>query len=172
MNTLVRVARKTFIVALSVILLPMSIAQAKQNDQTLVIDIDPVTSCALTVTLADPEDNNCNKLDKNPCKNVKDCICSVKDKKIIWKADSKYKYTLHFHPVTSAADLPVNPNDDFELELTPFKEKNKDDGCSSTLVTSDEGVIDCKVKNKGTWDYDVKVEGCAEGFDPRIVIHH
>ncbi|TKB45068.1 hypothetical protein [Thalassotalea mangrovi] len=167
--------RLTFTLPLAFIasfVLAISNAVADQTDQTLVIDIDPVTSCAISVTLANPEDNNCKKLDKNPCENIKDCVCSAKDKKLKWTADSQYKYTLTFHPVTSAADMPVNPNDDFELALTPFKEKDKDSGCSATLVSSSDGVIDCKAKNKGTWDYDVKVEGCAEGFDPRVVIQN
>lgn len=169
MNTLVQVAKNLLIVALSAIALPMGIASAEPKDQTLVIDIDPITSCALTVTLNDPKENNCNKLEKNPCKNIKDCVCTVKDKKIIWEADSKYKYSLHFQPVTDATDLPPNPEGK-SLPLTPFKEKDKNDDCSSTIISSSEGVIDCKVKNKGVWDYVVKVEGCTEGFDPRVVV--
>ncbi|WP_394176020.1 hypothetical protein [Thalassotalea litorea] len=172
MSNLLLVTRNSLMTLLALLLLPLGMASAKENDQTMVIDIDPVTSCAISVTLADPEKNNCKKLDTNPCKNIKDCVCSAKDKKLKWVADSKYKYTLNFHPVTSASDMPVNPNDDFETDLTPFKEKDKDKGCSATIVSSTDGEIDCKVKNKGVWDYDVNVEGCAEGFDPRIVINH
>lgn len=123
----------------------------KDRDQSLTVAID-AQSCAIGVTL-DSEDNcKANFGDtRGPCKNQKECICSKKDKTITWTPNKNKKIEIKF---TSSSP-----------EKGPFNEQ-----CSLKSGTS--GKVSCKIKKKGTFDYDVHVEGCAgKPYDPRIVIH-
>ncbi|TRX55645.1 hypothetical protein [Thalassomonas sp. M1454] len=119
----------------------------KFKDQSLSVAIND-KSCAKGVTITSPD--NCKAEfgeGRGACGTKKDCVCSKKDKTITWTPDKNKKIEIKF---TTAA--------------TPFK-------ADCALKSGTSGKVSCKIKNKGTFDYDVYVEGCAgKPYDPRIVV--
>lgn len=115
------------------------------RDKALVIKIDPVTHCAISVEPANHK-QDCKLESPNPCKNDPECICSKKEKYIVWTASTEDKFDINF------------PNG------TPFKRCN--------YKSENAGEIRCKIKNDGDFYYEVNIEGCANNpYDPRIVVH-
>lgn len=149
MNTLL--IKRTFISTLALTLSLLIIifsAQAQNNDsknQNLTVEIG-ADNCATAVVNASA--SNCTidyAIDKNPCKGQRECVCMKKDKNIIWTADKANKIEIKF------------------TNGSPFNHQ-----CT---LKSTSNKIDCKIKNTGTYDYEVLVEGCAsKPYDPRIVV--
>ena len=123
------------------------VEEDKLKDQSLVVAINE-QSCAIGVTISGVD--NCKAKfgeGRGACGSKKDCVCSKKDKTITWTPNKTKKIEIKF---TTPA--------------TPFK-------ADCALKSGTSGKVSCKVKNKGTFDYDVHVEGCAgKPYDPRIVI--
>ncbi|WP_371377481.1 hypothetical protein [Thalassotalea aquiviva] len=118
----------------------------KVKNQTLTVITD-AQNCATAVNNTSPD--NCKAIygdDRGPCKNKSDCVCSKKEKDITWVADRGQKIEIDF------------------LAGSPFKS-------SCELKSLDNGKVECKVKNKGDFEYEVKVEGCEDKpYDPRIIV--
>jgi len=93
------------------------------------------------------------------CKNADDCICISSDKSIKWRVVSSIgnQFRLKFKDETG------NPI------KTPFKNKCLDDFKGDKVV--------CQLKTKTNlkrpfYDFLVKVKGCENAHDPRIVIRN
>jgi len=97
------------------------------------------------VTLAVKGNNNC---DQTQCGTEKDCFCAEKNDKVTWNVPGKKKFRLSFN------------------SGSPFKDK-----CGEKFKKAKQH---CRIQEgvvKGQeFTYDVELEGCAEGVDPRIVI--
>lgn len=117
------------------------------KDTELIIDVDPITHCAINVGPLYPE-NNCSLLypaDKNPCKHDPECVCSKKEKYITWQTSTGDGFNIHF------------------TEGSPFKK------CEYSAGR--DGEVRCKIKNNGDYYYEINVQGCATNpYDPRIVV--
>ena len=117
------------------------------RDKELIIQVDPLTHCAINVAPSDNE-NNCALLypaDKNPCKNDPECVCSKKEKYISWQTSTGDAFDVYF------------------TEGSPFKV------CDYSADIN--GKVRCKIKNKGDYYYEINVKGCATNpYDPRIVV--
>lgn len=151
MNTLL--IKRTFISTLALTLSLLIIifsAEAQNNEsknQNLTVKID-TNNCVTAVVPASTGPSNCEldyPAEKNPCKGKSECICMKKEKNVIWTADKANKIEIKFS------------ND------SPFNQQ-----CT---LKSTSNKIDCKIKNAGTFDYEVHAEGCAsKPYDPRIVV--
>ncbi|MEW6997992.1 hypothetical protein AADZ86_09815 [Colwelliaceae bacterium BS250] len=149
MNTLL--IKRTFISTLALTLSLLIIifsAEAQNNEsknQHLKVTIGP-NNCVTAVT--NTSANNCATdypADKNPCKGKSECVCMKKEKNIIWTATKTNKIEIKF-----ASGSPFNHQ------------------CTLKSATNK---IDCKVKNTGSFEYEVYAEGCAgKPYDPRIVV--
>ncbi|MDN3653252.1 hypothetical protein QWY77_10905 [Thalassotalea ponticola] len=127
-------------------------ADDKIKNTTITINLDE-NNCVIE-PLAIYPDNCAAKFgsENNPCQDKKDCICSKKDKHITWLTSPSQEFEVQF----TASD-----NAD---RKTPFK-----DDCS--LKADGDGNVDCKVKHKGTFVYDIAVKACeGSSYDPVIII--
>ncbi|MEE4244858.1 MAG: hypothetical protein V2I33_05580 [Kangiellaceae bacterium] len=128
---------KKIVMVISILLFSgITIADNHNRDKNLTIV--PKAECATNVLVPD----NCSEF-----QGVNGCVCSTKNKKIIWTIESEREFEIAF------------------LDESPF-----DGGCRHV---SNGGRLVCKVKNNampGAYDYDVILEGCDSGSDPRIVI--
>ncbi|QBY05432.1 hypothetical protein E2K93_14095 [Thalassotalea sp. HSM 43] len=133
-------------------------ADANQAEQ-----IDKMKSTTITINLdadncviepLEPDVDNCALqfgAENSPCKGKKDCICSKKDKRIVWK---------------------TSPGKEFEILFTAStNDKHKKPFHNCDLKAGGDDIVDCKVKHKGTYTYDVAVKDCAgSNYDPVIII--
>ena len=108
-----------------------------------VLDGTPV-QCKVTLKVKGSD--NC---DKNQCKDQKDCFCAEKNDKVTWNVPGDKKFRLKFK------------------SDNPFK----DNKCGEKFKKAKQ---QCHIKEAVTagqdFKYDVELEGCPEGVDPRIVI--
>lgn len=165
MNNVIRYTHTFALILLSCILMCTTYAVKAQEQNTEMDQSgykpDKIKDEMLVITLgADhcvqsiaPQFDNCAAAypeDKNPCKGIKDCICSKKDKKITWK---------------------TSPSTTFEIKFTKSTTDKKDPFKNCTLKPESGSEISCKVTNKGSYTYDVYAKGClAKPYDPMIII--
>lgn len=142
--------RMTRSFALLIAIFSMVVFGADRNgakDRELIIVVDATNHCAVNVVPSNNE-SNCALLfavDKNPCKNDPECVCSKKEKYITWQTSNGDEFDIHF------------------TNGSPFKQ------CAYSAER--DGKVRCKIKNQGDYYYEVNVEGCAKNpYDPRIVV--
>jgi hypothetical protein len=125
-------------------------AFGNDKDQTLEIIATTQNGQTCIADILPPADDNCKHANGNrgACDGFKDCVCSKPDKHIEWKSAAIKNYTVYFYEDSS-----------------PFN-----DNCK--LDSNNDGKLKCRIKGdaSGTYQYGVKVAGCAD-YDPRIIIN-
>ena len=123
-------------------------AWAADKDQALTIVSEVVAGKTCIKEILPPADDNCKQTGggRGLCSDVKDCVCGKADKHIEWQSADISQYSVYFY------------ND------SPFK-----DSCK--LTANNNGKLKCRIRGDadGSYDYGIKVAGCAD-YDPRIII--
>ncbi|MEH8017001.1 hypothetical protein MN202_07150 [Rheinheimera muenzenbergensis] len=121
---------------------------AADKDQALTIVAEQVDGKHCIKEIAAPANDNCKQADgsRDKCDGIKNCVCGKADKHIEWQSADITDYTVYFYA------------------QSPFK-----DNCK--LTSNNRGKLKCRIKGdaEGSYDYGVKVPGCAD-FDPRIIV--
>ena len=121
---------------------------AADKDQVLTIVSEQVAGQSCIKEVLPPGDDNCKQADgsRGQCNGVLNCVCGKADKHIEWQSDDIGHYTVYFY-----AESPFKPDCD--------------------LTANSNGKLKCRIASDadGSYDYGIKVAGCAD-FDPRIVV--
>lgn len=121
---------------------------AADKDQTLTITSETIDGKVCIKEIVPPQDDNCKQANggRDKCDGIKNCACGKADKHIEWQSPQISQYMVYFY-----AD-------------SPFK-----DNCN--LSSNNNGKLKCRIKGdaSGSYDYGIKVPGCAD-FDPRIIV--
>ncbi|SET31102.1 hypothetical protein [Thalassotalea agarivorans] len=134
------------VLSLTILMLLVSFSVRSSSDD-FVINLTPDASDSCKVSLSNSEGNDC---DANQCGSDNACICLAKGDHVKWKMPegNHTKFKLKF-----TTDNPLKDNCGKNFK----KDKHK------CVVKSDVSVGQVFV-------YDVVMEGCGQGTDPRIII--